>query len=246
MPDSLPDDVVAADRELENAEQDAVILLAQHRWHWTLDRGNPGRVSVLAYAKAVGRNESTIRAYAKGYADWDVRHDPAEPVSEYIMQARMSPDTVAATSAVAAARDITPGTAARAHQPETRRVRELARQAATEHGTSVAVEAPRIAARLAKAEEAAVSPRRRGPDPRVYDIAQHLLRARREILTALDIIVAMPRITPSVQQYLLTVTTNLRAALDLVDTRLSGKPGPDWDAELTRITDFRIADSLPG
>jgi hypothetical protein len=36
--------------------------------YWTLDESNAERVSVSEYTRAVGRDESTIRTYARGYA----------------------------------------------------------------------------------------------------------------------------------------------------------------------------------
>lgn len=248
MTGRIPDDAIATDHRLEQAEQDATVMLAQHRWHWTLDKSNSDRVSMLAYAKAVGRNESTIRAYAKGYIAWDARQDHAEPIGMFVAEARTGKDTATATRAVAAAKGIAPTTVARAHQPETRRVRELARVIAAENRTTVAEEAPRIAEALAKAERAAATGtrgRRKAFNPQVYDITQHLLRARREILTAMEMAVMLPKLTPQVQQFLLTITANLREALDLTDARVSGTPGVDWDTEFAKITDFRIADNIP-
>lgn len=246
----IPEEAIATDRALEASEQDATIALAQHRWWWTLNKANPERVAVLAYARAVGRNESTIRAYAKGYETWAARQDHAEPVSNFIARSRMGPDTAAATQAVAKARNLTPSTAARTRQAETRRVRELARQAAAEHGTSVAQEAPKIAAALTRAEQQAARgngrrSRKPAADPRVFDIGQHLLRARREVLAAMELMTGMPLLTPPAQQFLDACTANLTEALGLASARLAGQAGTDWDTEFAKIADLRIADIIP-
>jgi len=49
--------------------------LAKHRWHQTVDPAGPQHPG-LTYARAVGRSDSAINRYAKGYALFIQRGSP--------------------------------------------------------------------------------------------------------------------------------------------------------------------------
>jgi len=63
----LPIEVVETDRRLETEAERASDALAGLRWHWTLDEANLKRVSFSAYARAISRDESTVRTMASAY-----------------------------------------------------------------------------------------------------------------------------------------------------------------------------------
>jgi hypothetical protein len=63
-----PHDVIQEDRTISRTEEEGLINLAKHRWHWTLDEQNPGRVSVDAYADQTQQRFTDIYACAHGYA----------------------------------------------------------------------------------------------------------------------------------------------------------------------------------
>lgn len=46
----------------------SLLAMTKHRWHWTLDRSNPDRVSVHEYAREVGEPVHIVRAHAWAYA----------------------------------------------------------------------------------------------------------------------------------------------------------------------------------
>lgn len=69
-PTSLPKEVIDLDHELDGRYQQARGELARHRWHWTLNPDNAGRVTTRAYARQVERSHVTVYAHARGYAIW--------------------------------------------------------------------------------------------------------------------------------------------------------------------------------
>ncbi len=101
----LPNEVVAADHEMEQSASKASEALAKHRWHWTLDESNPDRVSIRAYAQAVGRAKQTIQKYVNGYAAWQAQsgHAGVPTLGEAIERAQMSAEKATMVEAVAEA-----------------------------------------------------------------------------------------------------------------------------------------------
>ena len=130
------------------AAESSAEKLAYHRWHWTLDQSNPDRMSYAQYARHHDRTEQVIRRSAKGYALYLDRGGTIG-ITEAKKRADMSPDTEAATEAVAAARGVTFVSATNSYGTYIRRVREIAAAAALRRGTSVAAEARRVARTLA-------------------------------------------------------------------------------------------------
>jgi hypothetical protein len=63
----LPPSAIQKDHELEGRAERSSEALAKHRWHWTLDPSNPGKVSQREYARAVGRSQTTVSHYAQGH-----------------------------------------------------------------------------------------------------------------------------------------------------------------------------------
>lgn len=90
MTEQLSPQVIAADRRLDDNAKRASEDLAKHRWHWTLDESNPDRVSIRAYARAVGRHHRTISVQANGFSAWVAQ--PAAPPSEHIERAGIGID----------------------------------------------------------------------------------------------------------------------------------------------------------
>lgn len=240
----LPAAVIQTDHNLEQAAERSSEELARHRWHWTLDESNPERVSILVYAREAGRNESTIRSYAKGYAE-SVRDDPAEPagnIGDHISRARMGAESRAATEAVAKARGIASETARRGHATESRRVREIARQRAEERGTTVEEEAPKVAetiVRHERAQQAEAAEKMEHADIRFVEMEGYLVKAKRELLKALKIAPVVPWDDES-KELLTETVANIKALLGLIDTALSGSSGVDWDAEFAKVAGDEI------
>ena len=71
---ALPRKVVEQDRSLRGAEARAGRGLAELRWHWTRNEGNPRRLSYAEYGRQTGVDGSTIRSDARA---WEILMDPS-------------------------------------------------------------------------------------------------------------------------------------------------------------------------
>jgi len=212
--------------------------LAKHRWHWTLDESNPSRVSVNAYANAVGRDQSTIYVMVNGYARFVM--DASIELQDHISRARMGGETAAAAEAVAKARGVSLSSVRDSRTKavqDVRRVREISRQLAEERGTSVEEEAPKVAETIAKAEAAQKAndaERAAHADLRFFEMERYLISAKRELMRAVKL---APQVAwDDEQKELLTDTVgNVRALLGLIDAAIAGISGTDWDAEFAKL-----------
>ncbi len=233
----LPERIRKEDERLEGAAEKAGNQLAELRWHWTLDESNPERVSIREYGRSVGRNEKTIRAHAKGYAAF-IAGAGARTLAECIEQAKMGTETLAAAEAVAEARGIGIKQTRQSRPVEVRRVREIARQRAEDNQTSVEEEAPKVAAWIKKSEQAEArrhDERAAKTSLRFVEMEGHLVKAKRELLDALNV----GRVIDwgdEEQELLSDTLQNVRALLNLIDVALTGAADVDWDKELANLT----------
>jgi hypothetical protein len=240
---ALPVQVVETDHNLEKTASRASEELARHRWHWTLDESNPARVSIQAYARAVGRGKTTVQAQVNGYNEWI--NDPGGRaeinLNEATERARMGVEKAAVTEAVAQARGTSFGQTRKTRPDEVRRVREIARERAEEHGTTVEEEAPKVAQWIAKAEKAdhaRTEERRQKIGLRFVEMEGYLATMKRAGTAALNLAHQVP--WGAEEQELLSHTvSNVKALLALIDTALGGAADIDWDAELNKLTDVK-------
>jgi hypothetical protein len=236
---SLPKKVIQEDHQLDKASSDAAERLMRHRWHWTLDESNPERVSFSDYARAVGRNRSTIQKHAHGYALIEADAGTGISATEAYERAGMGAETEAATAAVAEARGIGIQQARKARPVEGRRVREIARQRAEDHGTSVEEEAPKVAdwiVKSEKAEQRRTTERKEKVGLRFVEMEGKLTKARGALIEALNVAHEVP--WGDEERELLSATlANVKALLNLIDVALVGAADVDWDAELAKITE---------
>lgn len=229
--------VAERDHLLEGRASRTSESLAKHRWHWTLDESNPDRVPVREYARAVGRAESGIRKYVNGYADF-VAHAGVRTLVESIDRAGMGADTLAATDAIAKARGTTSKTARMSRPTEVRRVREMARDRAEKHGTTVEEEAQHVADWAVKAEKS----RKKQTEDRKAKHTFRFISIEGDLAKASRILVGILREAEGVEftaeeRELLADTVNkLKALMGLIDMRFVGTVDVDWDAELSKIT----------
>jgi hypothetical protein len=240
---TLPAEVITTDRSLEQAAERTTGQLARHRWHWTLDETNPGRVSIREYARQVGRGYGAIHQQATGYAEALIRHDESDAVKvqEHITRAGMGAESAAAAQAVAAARGTSLANAQRGrYADESRRVREIARQRAEDRGTTVEDEAPKVAEVIARHDDARRqedADKAEHADIRFVEMEGYLARAKRELFRALKLAPAVPWDDES-RELLADTVGNVKTLLALIDTALSGQAsGIDWDAELAKLGD---------
>lgn len=239
----LPSEVIATDHQLEEVANAADGQLARHRWHWTLDYTNPGRVDVAEYARQVGRDKSTIRVMVLGFDSHRQLGDASSSdLQDHISRARMGSETAAAAEAVAKARGVglssvrDPRTKA---GQDVRRVRDISRQLAEEHGTSIEAEAPKVAETIVRAERAAQATeaeRREHTDLRFFEMERYLISAKRELLRAVKLAPQVPW-DDEHRELLGDTLSNVKALLGLLDSAIAGISGTDWDAEFAKLGD---------
>jgi hypothetical protein len=233
----LSAEVIKTDHDLEAIAGRSTEQLARHRWHWTLDESNPDRVSILAYARAIGATEQPIRVMVKGYASFVTRHEPDSNLDDHIGKARMSGETAAAAEAVAKARGISMRTAQDSRGPvhnEVRRVRDIARDLAEKHSTSVEEEAPKVAETIVRneqAEQAERTDRDARTDLRIIELEQHLRRAEKNLQAAKQLAAVIGWDDES-RALVHTTWANVKALTKMIDALIVGA---DWDKELERL-----------
>jgi len=238
----VSENVVRTDRRLDNASDAAQEDLARHRWHWTLDESNPRRVSVRAYAKAIGRNYRTVIDQVNGFAKWVELTDggAAITLSECIERAKLRGEAETATEAVATARGVAFGTARRHHSAEVASVRATAQHRAERRGTSTASELPKAAQDHVRQQQHAKTQKAR----KAQAHGMRFIEVEGLVAQAMDKLRKAFAATESVnftqqERDLLTASlANLRALLDLVDLRVTGTTRKvDWDAELRKLVE---------
>lgn len=238
----LPITVIETDHRLETAEHRASEALVKHRWHWTLDESNPQRASFRAYARAVGRHETTIRVQANGYAEWISRKGPsARSLAESMERAQMGAEKEIVVEAVAAARGTSFGHTRKDKADEIKRVRQIARDRAEQNNTTVAEEAPKVAEWIVKAERAGkirADERTRKLGLRFVEMEGHLAAAKRRLTDALNLAHQVPW-GDEERELLSNTVDNLKALLALIDRALGGVADVDWDAELEKLSEVQ-------
>jgi hypothetical protein len=232
---ALPKTVVQADRKLEGATAAASELLAELRWHWTLDESNPDRVSLREYAREVGRDFRTIHKYAHGHAlaaaDGDIG------ISEAIERSAMGAETEAATEAVAKARDVSFSTVRQSRPTEVRRVRDMARERVERHGGTIEEQSAKAADWIVRSEKAAertTAQRRERLGMRFVGLEDRLQRVRRELIQAVNEAAAVGW-GDEERELLAQTLAQVKALLELLDMAVVGAVDVDWDAELAGL-----------
>ena len=232
----MRDDVVREDRRLEAATDLAGEALARHRWHWTLDESNSERVSIREYARSVGRGFGRIQAMVNGFARWQAQGDldvevTALSLIDCIELAKGGAEKEAATLAIAGVTGKTPSNVSAHMRQEVQAVRALATERAERLGTSVNEQLEPIAkrradARVSKAMQRAQ--RREKHDLRYMEIEGELGRAARAIRSAITVARGVELEDEELELLQITLN-NVRALLGMLEARLTGDSGTDWD-----------------
>ncbi len=143
---SVPKSVIEEDHRLEKSAEGSWADLLKLRWHWTLDGSNDKRVSMRAYARAVGKSHTVIE---RSVAAHKLRRgNPRLPPGDAWERARYSAETGAAIEAVAKARGVSLVTARQHHKDEVETVKAVARDRAERKQTAVADEINDVAKHL--------------------------------------------------------------------------------------------------
>lgn len=234
---TLSTQAVETDHKLDERATKGMEALARHRWHWTLDESNPGRVSIRAYARAVGRSQRTVQAHVNAYASWQGDDVHVVTFDEAVERAKVSAEKAAAIDALKDVSGQTFQSERRRHADDVRTVRTLAEERAERRQTTVAEELPAAAQQVVKSRQAAKrdrDARKASGSLRYIEIEGKLAGAMRYLRDALNV---ADEVTFSDEERdLLTETLGrVRALLSLVDMRLAGTTDVDWDAELAKI-----------
>lgn len=228
----LDKSVIDTDHRLTREAEQASKSLAFHRWHWTLNENNPRRVTLKAYAREIGIGETTVRMYAHA---WEIRHaDPSVPMSDALERAKLGEDAYTAAEAIAESRGTSVATVRRSQYGEVRHVRDVARDRAERHGTSVVEEVREVVRqRRESAERTQAQQRERASRTtmRADVAASRLVTARRNVLDAVEQLIGVDLEEDDVE-HLNDRLDKLEAAVGLMRARTRGESGVDWDAEL--------------
>lgn len=233
---NIPADVVAKDHELDGRAERSTEQLARHRWHQTLDADGPG-YSLRAYAKAVRRNEATIRKYAKGYAEW-VRTSRTHPLTDVLALVTMDAEKAEVAAIVAEVEGKSVETIAhrRGGSDSLANTVDQARERAVRTGTTIGQAAREITERKVVAQRAThnrETEQRNRHTLRYVAIEGHLAGAKRKLNDALEAARDVGFDTDELELLQDTIA-QVRALLNLIDLRLAGTPDIDWDAEAAK------------
>lgn len=247
--DRLPAAVVAEDRRLDAAAVRSQEDLARHRWHWTLDETNADRVSIKAYTRAVGLSDTApISRMANGYAAWMAAKDGGmrncASLGEHIRRAGMSAEREAATEAVAKATGRSFITASATNANEVAEVTRAARERAEARGTRVEDEVEHVAEWRARGRASRDAQQARAAATsslQWVEVRAALAAARRHLRVALDESDGVEWTSEEADLLRRSIDCT-RATLDLVELRVTGAAGIDWDAELAKLSDDAEAD----
>jgi hypothetical protein len=238
----VPAKAVAEDHRLEQSASKASESLAKHRWHWTLDETNPARVSVNAYAKAVGRSEPTVRAYVQGYADWSSSTSTrTSTLIECMERSKVSAEKAALVDAVAEANQVNFRTANTNYRPDISRVRDAVEQAVERKPDMTADDKADYAKRTAqtiarsKAADAKRTKERAAQRSVMFmRIDAKLAHARGDLRDVLEFGRDLGLGDDEIED-VKEALAKIKSFADLIDMALTGSMDVDWDAELAKI-----------
>jgi len=243
MPSFIPQSVVDKDHELDTRTVRASEALAKHRFEQILDPTGPQH-AIRAYARAVGRNESVISRFAKGYKLYLERQaDDSRVITLTILDAielaRQSADQQVFTEAIAEGAEEPVQRIAHPGQRHRRSaIIDQARERAERHGTDAVDEAREIAgrSRLTRESEKKHRKEKAARSSVRFVVAEgKLAKAKRAVLDAMKELEGVDMSDDEMVLMRATVA-NLTALLNLLDLRLAGSPDIDWDADLARLT----------
>lgn len=238
---NLNNDVVREDHRLMDIAIASQEALASHRYHWTLAEGNELRVSINAYANAIGVAQSKVYAMVHGYAmyleGYTGTRTNNRSLSDCIELAGMGAERQLATESIADAMERTPTAIARGERAEIRNVVSAAKDAALRKGTSVADEIPRIAQATVKANKSRkdAEANRRKNQTAVYAKLELRIGSAQRALVEVLTEAKQAEMDDELIDLVTHSLAELRAIINLIDMAISGNADIDWDAEATRL-----------
>ena len=232
---AVPHDAVQQDLKLEARADRAGKDLAAHRWHWTLDPGNPDRVSFHAYGAAVGRSFTSIRRQATGYDNW--LKDPSVSLTDHIARANMSEQRALTAQAVADAYGIKVATVAVNHSDV---LAELMAQAQrkVEPGKVEFADAlsdvMEFHKKAKKAREEKTTRMKARHGIRFVAVEAEINRSHNAVTRALNEAHGVEW-TEHEEQLLRESVARLKAVVSLLEMSVAGVTDIDWDHELAEL-----------
>jgi hypothetical protein len=243
----VPVEVVEKDHKLDGAATKTTEALAKHRHHWILDETNPNRVTMGAYARAVGRNLATIRNHARGYELWVAHGAGPMGLTECIERARMGAEKTEVVEAVAEANAIGFKQATKAYAPEINRVRSAVERKVEKQPDITPEEKQEYTKKIAKtyaisrqAERERVARRKKNKTFRYINIEGELAQARRCVSRVLDEARGAEGDFNDDEIELLTRSfDSLVAAINVARMAVLDSINVDWDIEMTKLQEMK-------
>jgi hypothetical protein len=242
MPDkNIPAEIVERDHALEKSATRANEALAKHRWHWTLDKSNPDRVSFSVYGRAVGRHHKRISEMANAWAI--IAQDPTRDLQDEIQIQSVKQTDRGIVEAVAKATGTSVVATRQHHRDDVDRVRNQVAEAreqddftpereqeVIEH-TAQWINAERKARRVQETQ------RKRSTPLQVLVVEGDLVRARDQLRkTMADAqLLDLGALEEVFLESLRDAIARVVALAQLVQSLLGETPNVDWDAELAKI-----------
>jgi hypothetical protein len=233
------ENIAEQDHRLEAAAVGSRMVLAEYRWHWTLDETNGNRNTIYRYAQIVDRDERTIRDMVRGYADYLAAPPGMGDFEESLARAKIRGNNLEATEAVAKAKGVTLETARRHHAAEISDVKAAATERAERRGTPVSEEIVAVAkdrAREQVIEKKRAAERKQKHSIRYVEMEGKIASAMRSLRYVLDETDGI-EFGDEERELLVDSLAKLRALLNLLDVRLTGASDVDWDAEMIKLGD---------
>jgi len=205
----LPADVINTDFMLEGQLSGVTEKLAQLRWHWTLDKSNPGRVTVSEYAQEVRRHESTIRRMVNGYEN--SLRDASRSLEDHMALAMLGQEKREAAEILG----ISPVRARDTRTEEGRQVRDLSEQ-------------------LKKVERKEVETTDKNTAYRWLEAAGTITKAKQALIALLPMLQRV-EFEPDEIEELIEDLNQLDAASGLARMAIAGTTNVNWDEELAKV-----------
>jgi len=240
----LPTKVIETDRKLQQSADQ----LMQLRWHWTLDKSNPDRVSIADYARGVGVARPRVSIDANAWADYldsrtprrtgTVDSPPGAPQTpdDFRRLKSLTEEQRVAAQAIASATGTSPGNVAHNKREEVAAVVNTARERAVDRGTTVEHEIERAAQWREKTRKAAQreqDEKRKRSTMRFIEIEGHIGAAMQRLRKVLDL--AEDGFTDEERELVAASLNKMRALLNLIDLRITGDTEIDWDVEFEKL-----------
>ena len=242
MCEYLPSEVVAEDQRLDSEAKSKQLELARLRWHWTQDETNPERVSINAYAKAIGRTRDKVGAMVKGYASFMAQDGVPDvgdrrSLGEFIEMAKYSETKQLAAEAIADTEGLRVDNVLSHRRESVRDLLAVALDASERRGTTVEEEITRHAENAAKHKEIEAkrtAEHKTKHTARWLSVEVKIGKAQRLLVEVLDETEGVEFLSDE-RELMGEALGKLRATLNLIDMRVVGTADIDWDAELQKM-----------